>query len=1187
MTEFEFYDAARRITDPLARKEFLDQACAGNVELRDAVNNLLNAPATGLAAFEAHSAVAPTIIGAMLPDIGTLLAGKYKLLENIGVGGMGTVWVAEQQAPVKRKVAVKLIKAGMDSRQVLARFEAERQALALMDHPNIAKVFDGGVTDQGHPFFVMEYVKGVPITDYCDRSRLSVKDRLKLFIPVCQAVQHAHHKGIVHRDLKPSNILVCLYDGHPVPKVIDFGLAKALHQPLTDQTLHTAHGLMLGTPLYMSPEQAEVNNLDVDTRTDIYSLGVVLYELLTGTTPLEKQQFHQAAHDEILRLIKHVEPPKPSTRLTGNATLPSIAAQRNIDPRQLAKSLTGDLDWIVMKSLDKERSRRYETANGFARDIERYLNEEAVEACPPSTAYRIRKFVKRYRGQVIAAAVVLLTLLLGITGTSLGMRWAWIAQQKTDEALETVKQERDQKDIALTEKTAALTAKEAALQAEANAREQEVRQRHQAERHLLQGIVRPIGYSEGSLETAELRSWVDWSALNDSRLQILGLELLFEDPELSLRVARRAERVIQAAVGLSPTRRAAALKLMSAKQRDRDADPRVRVAACWLALALGSTDLPAINESLSYLASAERQRMTEIVEFCEFLARHITFVTTEVIAPELIGLLDPLNDDQIISMACRCLTALAPRLSPGMVGSGCESLDSLLDHDRNFGILCDVVVTQACLASHLDAAKVTGSWDAMTAWLQNSKNGWLIDEAAPAMAKLVPHLNPAEISLRANELIAVLEEPNNLRIALSANLALVGLVPHLPSDRVSPTWNRLIKLLKTSEGDDVIDALGEVLVALAPRLDPATIKQSADTLIELLSTSDNERLRVAGANILAACSPRLESAAVTRAGEAIIVQLKSSEHSMVLRGAGHWLAAFGSRLEPVLVNEGWEASMALITGKWKGDSRVWDPIGEVLSTFASRVDAATATRDWDVLYACLKQSNSDYSLNRAAGKGLAALASRQDQSSVTPKAEALIKLLETSKNHGVVDAAWDGLAGLSPRLSPSLVHRLQEILLEDLITAGHAYDIESAEDSMSAVAPHMPSRERNQFINMALTNLADMFAGSDWMNEEGDRPADTFLDDCSLHTTSTDARRLAHLLSHPGCVSQFREALLQRFEELVLHDGRPVLTNQGDSDVPKPQRQFHTVYDAAAWIETNWPEFDLETSHPVEWRPTR
>ena len=617
MTEFELFDAARKITDPVARAAFLDQACAGNAALRASVESLLNAPATNLAAFDAPSAVAPTVIGAALPVVGTLLAGRYKLLENIGVGGMGTVWVAEQQAPVKRKVAVKLIKAGMDSRQVLARFEAERQALALMDHPNIAKVFDGGVTDQGHPFFVMEYVKGVPLTDYCDRARLSVKERLKLFIPVCQAVQHAHHKGIVHRDLKPSNILVCLYDGHPVPKVIDFGLAKALHQPLTEQTLHTAHGLMLGTPLYMSPEQAEVNNLDVDTRTDIYSLGVVLYELLTGTTPLEKQQFQQAAYDEILRLIKDVEPPKPSTRLSSTDKLPSIAAQRNIDPRQLAKSLTGDLDWIVMKSLEKERSRRYETANGFARDIERFLNEEAVEACPPSTAYRIRKFVKRYRGQVIAASVVLMTLLLGIIGTSVGLRWAWIAQQQTDKALETVKTERDEKGGALNEKSAALTAKsqalvakETALQAEAKARNEETRQRDRAERNLALSLLSPIGYDPEQVNEAECRSFAAWSAL-DSRLKWRVLDTAFQDPDMAMRLARRSEQVVQACVGLSPVRRQEMADYLTRKLNAEGGDVRIRIASLWTGLPLGVWSESAFKNAADYLLPLEKHQVQD------------------------------------------------------------------------------------------------------------------------------------------------------------------------------------------------------------------------------------------------------------------------------------------------------------------------------------------------------------------------------------------------------------------------------------------------------------------------------------------------------------------------------------------------------------------------------------------------
>jgi serine/threonine protein kinase len=425
----QLFLAASELDSPESQAKFLDEACGGDRALRDEVESLL---AVSRRAGEFLERAAPDRardvreFGDTADHLPTTqapgaLIGPYKLLEAIGEGGMGTVWVAEQTRPMRRKVALKLVKPGMDSRQVLSRFEAERQALALMDHPNIAKVYDGGMTEQGRPYFVMEYVKGIPLTKYCDDARLPLQERLKLFVSICQAVQHAHQKGIIHRDLKPSNILVCLYDGQPVPKVIDFGLAKAMHQPLTEHTLHTAHGFMVGTPLYMSPEQAEFNNLDVDTRTDIYSLGVILYELLTGGTPLEQQQFKQAALDEMLRLIKEVEPPKPSTRLSGSASLPSIAAQRGLDPAQLSKQVRGDLDWIVMKSLEKERSRRYETANGLARDVERFLNDEPVEACPPSTGYRLRKLLRRHRRSVALAASVLTALLIGIAATTLAL----------------------------------------------------------------------------------------------------------------------------------------------------------------------------------------------------------------------------------------------------------------------------------------------------------------------------------------------------------------------------------------------------------------------------------------------------------------------------------------------------------------------------------------------------------------------------------------------------------------------------------------------------------------------------------------------------------------------------------------------------------------------------------------------
>src|SRR5215831_11244897 len=330
------------------RAAYIEQACKGDAALQARVEALLRAHDRAGHLLDQPVPGGPARTGAYTPNAqaGDVIAGRYKLLEAIGEGGMGAVWVAEQTQPVRRKVALKLIKPGMDSKSVLARFDAERQALAVMDHPNIAKVLDGGLTEAGRPFFVMEYVKGVPITEYSDTARLSVAERLKLFVQVCQAVQHAHQKGIIHRDLKPTNILVAPYDDKPVPKVIDFGLAKAMHQSLTERTLHTAHETTLGTPLYMSPEQAQLNNLDVDTRSDIYSLGVLLYELLTGTTPLELQRCKEAAWEEMKRLVREEEPPRPSTRLSSIDTLPSLAAGRQTEPTRLTKLVRGDLDWI-------------------------------------------------------------------------------------------------------------------------------------------------------------------------------------------------------------------------------------------------------------------------------------------------------------------------------------------------------------------------------------------------------------------------------------------------------------------------------------------------------------------------------------------------------------------------------------------------------------------------------------------------------------------------------------------------------------------------------------------------------------------------------------------------------------------------------------------------------------------------
>ena len=404
------------------RAAFLDEACQTNTRLRERVEELLRLHDNAGDFLEQPAAGAVSLLD--LPPItekpGTLI-GPYELLEQIGEGGMGLVFMARQREPVKRNVALKLIKPGMDTRQVIARFEAERQALALMDHPNIARVLDAGSTESGRPYFVMDLVKGIPITEYCDQKRLSNRQRLGLFVSVCQAVQHAHQKGIIHRDLKPTNILVTLRDGAPVAKIIDFGIAKAAKGRLTEETLVTNFAQVLGTPLYMAPEQAEISELDVDTRTDIYSLGVLLYELLTGTTPFEQEKFKDVSFGELRRIIREEEPPRPSSRIStlGDSAV-TVAENRHIDSRTLSQQLHGELDWIVMKALEKDRTRRYETAHGLGRDIERHLSDEPVLARPPSTRYRLVKYVRRHRVATAAAVALVASLTLGLIGTTVG-----------------------------------------------------------------------------------------------------------------------------------------------------------------------------------------------------------------------------------------------------------------------------------------------------------------------------------------------------------------------------------------------------------------------------------------------------------------------------------------------------------------------------------------------------------------------------------------------------------------------------------------------------------------------------------------------------------------------------------------------------------------------------------------------
>ncbi len=433
----------------------LGLACGSDTDLRTSVEKLLRAHQDAGAFLGGAGKIDAASHQPITLPPGTRV-GPYLLREQIGEGGMGLVFVADQEHPVRRRVALKVVKPGMDTRQVLARFEAERQALALMDHPNIAKVLDGGTTGEppalaggftvhhppanaggspGRPYFVMELVRGVPITDYCDQARLTPRQRLELFLPVCRAIQHAHQKGIIHRDIKPSNVLVTLYDSHPVPKVIDFGIAKAVGTAFADHSVYTGFAQLVGTPMYMSPEQAEMTAQDVDTRADVYALGVVLYELLTGTTPFDGETLRQAGFDEMRRIIREDEPAKPSHRVTTMSAekQSTLSGQRGVDGRQLGRQLQGGLDWVVMTCLAKDRTRRYESAGALAADIERYLRDEPVTACPPSTSYRLRTFARRNR-RALATVGVIAAALIGATAVSV---WQAVKARNAQNQAET------------------------------------------------------------------------------------------------------------------------------------------------------------------------------------------------------------------------------------------------------------------------------------------------------------------------------------------------------------------------------------------------------------------------------------------------------------------------------------------------------------------------------------------------------------------------------------------------------------------------------------------------------------------------------------------------------------------------------------------------------------------------------
>ena len=1141
--------------------------------------------------------------------------GPYRILERIGGGGMGDVYRAEQRSPIRRQVALKFIKLGMDSKAVITRFEAERQALALMDHPHIAKVFDAGTDDTGRPYFVMEYVKGKSITDYADQNHLTIPERLKLFEQVCQAVQHAHHKGVIHRDLKPGNVLVSTQDDEPFAKVIDFGVAKAISQNLTDGTLFTQHDQFIGTPQYMSPEQAG-GSVDIDTRTDVYSLGVLLYELLTGSTPFSTQEIKAAAFEQIKKMIIESDPPKPSTRLSPNTpTLSSLATFRRTEPKRLGMLVQGELDWIVMKSIDKDRRRRYETPTSLANDILAHLKGEPVQAAPPSTAYRIQKFVRRNRGLVIGTAAVMAALLIGVCGTTWGLIRARIAEQAAIDseriAINSELKKEQQRKLA-----------EAATQAESE-------QRSKAERQLVSGILRPIGFNDGNLDPAELRSLIDLSALSDSRLQLLALEVAFENPDTALRVARRAERVIQSCIGLSPQRRAKVIELVSVKQRDMQVDPRIRVAACWLALEIGTADLPACAESINYLSDPAHKSSQEFEEFVEIAvsrndSRQQTVVNRSG-GDALVVLLEKSSDYQVLFKTVRSLIDLAPRMAPEQVTRSCNALIARLKMSKE-SWECDAAVEGlVALAPRLDLEQISRGWDALIAMLENSLGNKKTYGAGEALFAMGPRLAPERVTRQADTLIRLLERSAEPDVQNEAAKGIAALAPRLESAQVKRGFDALISSLEKSNDTSPLRGTGRALIALAPRLAPEQITSAWNVLVALLEESRESRVWVIAGEELAALAPFLPKDQHANAWDALIAVLEKTPDTEDQRGAGDGLFALAPRLAPELVASAWNDLIEVLENTTKYTVTIAARRG--LAALVPRLAIELVTSQWDTMIVLLEKS-TNYSIRIAAAEVLIALTPRLVTERGVRKWDMLIELLDKHPRDAATILAFEALFVLAPQLAPEEIRMKADRLISVLERSNDGDVLEAAGKALAALSPRLTQEERVRAVETLFQSLqkTDEARTRDELSAIVRSMEDPFRDRISanliemlldLGMTSSDffyrpvigqiyqakfsfpvealsnPKSLAKLLSHPNCAGDPRDAMLQRFEELVFYNGQSVYlktdvanrtTQPNSPDSTKPPRRFHNLHDVATWIQQNWPDFDLETNHPVTWR---
>ena len=892
------------------RAAYLDAVCVGQPELRQRIEallqahdagSLLNPPAIDLdptgdaATADYHPAIEP----------GMIIAGRYTLVQKIGEGGMGEVWLAKQTEPVKRKVALKLIKAGLDSRAVVARFENERQALAMMDHPNIARVLDGGLTPTGQPFFVMELVNGLALSKFCDQARLSLRERLELFVPICQAVQHAHYKGIVHRDLKPANILVTLIDARPVPKVIDFGVAKATGGKLTDESLATQFGAIVGTLEYLSPEQAGYSGLDIDTRADIYSLGVILYELLTGLRPIDAKRLKKAAFTEMIRIIHEEEPSKPSTRLSTDEALPSLAALRQTEPRKLMALLRGELDWVVMKCLEKQRERRYTTANSLAADIQCYLADEPVEARPPSAAYRMSKFLKRHKGPVMAASLLLLALLCGIAGTT----WGLI---RADRARAAEAQRVTERDAALTKLT---TSEDELLSSVA--------------RSLLRPLAVQVRPNQPLplLNDQEIDALWDLASSKDDRLRLRFVEVALGDLVSTRRLKYRAAFALHAAAGLNGTRRTQVEGLLTKRLQANELPPEQQVDVALCLAHFGILDRPLARRSAAFLIQAMGK-------------------TTEPYT--------------LVSLS-HGLLAVVPHLEPKeascVCGQAAVILTQALGGPTEEDAWVDLSQNRLAVASHLEPKEAAEAAATLNQAMNKTKDPFALKALARGLSAVAPRLEPKEAGEAAaalNQAIPKMKQAPWLWGPLAQDLSAIASRQE-PKEGVATLTQAMTKM----DNDPMLMAS---LLALASRLEPKDAAEAAATLNQALTNTTSGWAVEYLAQGLSAVASRLEpkeAAQICGQTAATLTQaMNKTTEPDALKSLAMGLSTVASHLEAKEAARAYEQAAATLT---QAMNKTTEPHALVslamgLLTVASHLEAKEAARAYEQAAATLTQA---------------------------------------------------------------------------------------------------------------------------------------------------------------------------------------------------------------------------------------